>query len=593
MPRLPKIGIKLFVVLLSLVSIALILSRGSSSVQKDILAGTCVDIKIDDVTVSVGNSGAGWNFGEIGELTLTNANLVNIIAQDCETLEIILHGENTLKRAWMLGSGDLVFSGDGKLTMTNPEENSGELYSFISVNSGNLYITESANIVMDHYDLEGLYRHTPLRVGVGGLYVNDAASLSVFSRNKTWSASGIEAPMLRLNTSGKVTVILDFVPGTDPVRIKNSSAYASSSIENTLVSRIEGTGRYEFQVVGSEGSAMVFSIKHNLQLGLPYMRILTPEGGQIQTLPKNSPFARPYICVNEDCDQNHVVFGTPPKHNFTVECGPNGTCEEYKDWYYEGYSGEILVTPDAGYEVDTVVGAFPDGENYYSTDPLFDDHTVSITFKEIDIDGDIYSDITEDAYGTDKEDPESHPVHMIDLEIEEPDSQNDDIVSDAKIIATAGLCNYTFSGESVGLNGVVLPKDVKIFGGVTYKLVCAAIGQDAIVKIVLGKYFEDLTKLKVYKGSTNLEDITGKMTISNVDSKTTIVYKLVDGLDFDEDGEGNKEIIDPIFIGEEIPKDILPSTGAKYTLPLLIFGFITIVTGSLLLVKSKRELLRA
>jgi hypothetical protein len=112
----------------------------------------------------------------------------------------------------------------------------------------------------------------------------------------------------------------------------------------------------------------------------------------------------------------------------------------------------------------------------------------------------------------------------------------DDAVAKSVLSVTSAAC-YTVQVPSVsvlGSSGVAAPEGITILGGLAYSISCTTNGGTTTASIDLGRYYSDISKLKVYKksASTGLEDITNHVSVANSvkgsTNVTTIDYTLVD-----------------------------------------------------------------
>ena len=169
-------------------------------------------------------------------------------------------------------------------------------------------------------------------------------------------------------------------------------------------------------------------------------------------------------------------------------------------------------------------------------------------------------------------------------------SNEDNAVSKAKLTVVSSDCYeiLTPSLAVLGSSGISTSEPgVTIVGGLGYNLECNSPGGTSTATITLGRHFEDLSKLRIYKktGSANLQDITNQVTIENRESETgtltSIEYTLVDGAAFDEDGVANGTIVDPLYIGYYMTpgaSDDLANTGVDSRLAIAV-AVVAIVSG--------------
>lgn len=170
-------------------------------------------------------------------------------------------------------------------------------------------------------------------------------------------------------------------------------------------------------------------------------------------------------------------------------------------------------------------------------------------------------------------------------------------ISQASIRAISGTCAYIDSLSVEGFDGSTLSipvADVTIIGGVAYNLSCLTVGGSSTVEVVLGEYYPDLAKLRIYKEEgTNYVDATSRVTLANRDiggtMKTVLSYTLTDGAAFDEDGAPNGVIVDPIYVGlaagASTTADSLANTGTN-TIAIIVGAILMIVTSVVVFLKS-------
>ena len=161
-------------------------------------------------------------------------------------------------------------------------------------------------------------------------------------------------------------------------------------------------------------------------------------------------------------------------------------------------------------------------------------------------------------------------------------------VSDSKLTISSMPC-YTIDNLSVstlGSAGVASPSsEVDIFGGLQFTISCTAPGGSADASIALGEYYDDLSVLRVYKtgAAGELIDITSQVSLTNQDDQTVLRYTLIDGRDYDDDGEENGIIVDPVYfvivntsasdyVTSESGGDVLAQTGSPFIVYILTSG---------------------
>lgn len=185
--------------------------------------------------------------------------------------------------------------------------------------------------------------------------------------------------------------------------------------------------------------------------------------------------------------------------------------------------------------------------------------------------------------------PETPPSSSFDLSTLAPLDQGSDHQSIANaVIAVSSSHCYTLDSSSIrtfSSSGITTPNDVNLLGGIGFTITCAQNGESSDATITLGTLIQDASKLRVYKkssSSSQLEDITSRANIFNQAGRTVIVYTLVDGGDFDEDGTVNGVVVDPIYIGvigASNSDDELAATGTS-ALTLAIGGGALLTIGA-------------
>lgn len=166
----------------------------------------------------------------------------------------------------------------------------------------------------------------------------------------------------------------------------------------------------------------------------------------------------------------------------------------------------------------------------------------------------------EDVLGNDEEakddmKEEKSKRSRVDMGEEELNILHNQIFSRAIVTVKKGLCDDIEKIKTVSVDGVEAG-NTEILAGLEFNLVCSELGEGAEVEIVLGQYYADTAKLKVFKGSgSELKDITKQVKLTNkqIDSedRTILAYSLVDGGEMDGDMTENANIDDPIYIGVE------------------------------------------
>ncbi len=117
--------------------------------------------------------------------------------------------------------------------------------------------------------------------------------------------------------------------------------------------------------------------------------------------------------------------------------------------------------------------------------------------------------------------------------------------------AVTGVCAQSVSGQAVASVPNELSNDTVLVGA-RFTLACSGDDGEAAVALALDKAYTTNT-LKVFKqAGSQLTDITQQMTIATETvsgaTVTVIRYTLQDGGFGDEDGVGNRQLVDPIFV---------------------------------------------
>lgn len=215
-------------------------------------------------------------------------------------------------------------------------------------------------------------------------------------------------------------------------------------------------------------------------------------------------------------------------------------------------NGLIYVSNDAG--VTWTEQTDPGSNNWYSIASSADGNKLAAAANY----GHIYLASTEGSATTTQ--PLSSKPSLNPSTGQPSTTESAPVVRQATVSITSDTC-YTFEDASIASltpDGLASPdSDVDLLGGITYNLDCTTPGGSATAEIVLGEYFSDLTKLRIYKtastDSLELIDVTDQVTLQNRniagEPKTVLSYTLTDGNGFDEDHIINGKIVDPIYIG--------------------------------------------
>lgn len=119
-------------------------------------------------------------------------------------------------------------------------------------------------------------------------------------------------------------------------------------------------------------------------------------------------------------------------------------------------------------------------------------------------------------------------------------------------IAVAGNCSEGVTGQQAEIPSAL--SDRTLVASIGFSAKCTDKGGTAEVSIDLGKKYENMDDLKIYKDQSNgsTEDITMSTTIENrsVGDKTTtyVLYSVKDGAVDDTDGSEDGNVIDPVYV---------------------------------------------
>jgi len=185
-------------------------------------------------------------------------------------------------------------------------------------------------------------------------------------------------------------------------------------------------------------------------------------------------------------------------------------------------------------------------------------------------------------------------------------SGTDTTAAHATLAVTSSTC-YTIAPDSSSVlspSGLTAPEtNVTLLGGIAYSVSCVTQGGSTYATITLGSYYNDVSKLRIYKKSVDsntLTDVTSQVTVHNTtdssnDPITTFSYTLVDGGNYDEDGTADGTIVDPVYIGLAGTTSAAPTGTSAGTGALAETGgnsFISLVSGIGLMLLASILLIR-
>lgn len=171
------------------------------------------------------------------------------------------------------------------------------------------------------------------------------------------------------------------------------------------------------------------------------------------------------------------------------------------------------------------------------------------------------------------------------VKIANPDQQTTSTVS------ASGSCGKSISGEKADIPDSLKGSDVVT--SISFAASCSEKKGSAEISIDLGRKFDDLSKLKIYKDQKdgNIKNITAEAKLENRIGDgvitTHVVYNVADGAEGDTDGQADGFIVDPIYVVSDTPIDFMAIIGIVVSV-ILVMGFVAIVIVIVIRIRNNR-----
>ena len=148
---------------------------------------------------------------------------------------------------------------------------------------------------------------------------------------------------------------------------------------------------------------------------------------------------------------------------------------------------------------------------------------------------------------------------------------DDSLANSTLRVDTAAQCRNIDEARLLPASGFAAPiEGYTTLGGIDFTISCANPGGDTKVNLDLSTKMTNQSSIKIYKRTASKTiDITDKVTIADVNGKTSIAYSLTDGGELDDDGLVNGVIVDPIYITVPGEDGMLADTGVDSTATLV------------------------